>query len=141
MKVTMMLADHAATAEGKLYISGGGWTVTGPDPIPSAIAMVIEIPWDQTDRKHLLRLELVDADGRAIMGQDDDGNNAPIELDGEFEVGRPPGLPAGAATHLPMAINIGPLPLAAGGRFAWNLFIDEETREHWVLPFSTRPRP
>jgi len=141
MKVTMMLADHAATAEGKLYISGGGWTVTGPDAIPSAIAMVIEIPWDQTDRKHLLRLELVDADGRAIMGQDDDGHSAPIELDGEFEVGRPPGLPAGAATHLPMAINIGPLPLAPGGRFAWNLFIDEETREHWVLPFSTRPRP
>ena len=29
-KVTMMLADAAQAVEGKLYILGGGWSVTGP---------------------------------------------------------------------------------------------------------------
>lgn len=29
MKVTMLLADAATVAEGKLYILGGGWSVTG----------------------------------------------------------------------------------------------------------------
>ena len=32
MKVTMLLADSAQAIEGKLYILGGGWSITGPDP-------------------------------------------------------------------------------------------------------------
>jgi hypothetical protein len=34
VKVTMLLADAAQAVDGKLYILGGGWTITGPDPIP-----------------------------------------------------------------------------------------------------------
>ncbi|HYT79952.1 MAG TPA: sigma factor [Actinomycetota bacterium] len=30
LKVTMMLADAAEVADGKLFILGGGWSVTGP---------------------------------------------------------------------------------------------------------------
>ena len=33
----MLLADAAQQLGGKLYILGGGWSVTGPQPAPSAI--------------------------------------------------------------------------------------------------------
>ena len=36
VKLTMLLCDHATVAEGKLYINGAGWSVTGPEPSPSS---------------------------------------------------------------------------------------------------------
>ena len=36
MKATLLLADAAQAAEGKLYVLGGGWSVTGPGPAPMA---------------------------------------------------------------------------------------------------------
>jgi hypothetical protein len=47
VKVTMLLADAAQVSEGKLNVLGGGWSVTGPNPTPSAIAIYIQVPWDQ----------------------------------------------------------------------------------------------
>ena len=44
-----MLADAAQAVEGKLYILGGGWSVTGPEPSASAIAAYIQVPWDRTN--------------------------------------------------------------------------------------------
>ena len=32
MKVTILLADAAQAVEGKLFVLGGGWSVTGPEP-------------------------------------------------------------------------------------------------------------
>jgi hypothetical protein len=58
--------DHADVVGGKLYINGGGWNVTGPQPSPFAIAMLIEVPWDQTKTKHRVLLELLDADGNEV---------------------------------------------------------------------------
>jgi hypothetical protein len=49
MKVTGILCDYAVVADGKLYISGGGWNVTGPEPSQSAIALLFEVPWDRTN--------------------------------------------------------------------------------------------
>ena len=60
MKVNLLLADHADAVGGKLYINGGGWNVTGPQPVPSGVAMLIEVPWDQTNTKHQVLLELLD---------------------------------------------------------------------------------
>ena len=36
MKVTLLLADAAQAAEGKLYVLGGGLSITGPHPSPLA---------------------------------------------------------------------------------------------------------
>jgi hypothetical protein len=38
MKVNLLLADPADAVGGKLYINGGGWNVTGLQPVPFAIA-------------------------------------------------------------------------------------------------------
>src|SRR5574341_1248165 len=138
MKVTMMLADSAQAVDGKLYILGGGWSLTGPDAIPSAIAVKIEIPWDEANKKHSLKLALFDEDGRPVKVPTPTGE-IPVELGTDFEVGRPPGLKPGTALDFVFAVNIGPLPLAPDGRYLWRLSIDDRTNEDWEMVFSTRP--
>jgi hypothetical protein len=138
MKVTLMLADAAQSVDNKLYILGGGWSVTGPEPMPFAIAMKLEVPWDRTNQRHDWRLRLLDADGRAVTLPTDQGT-APVEISGQFEVGRPPGIPPGTPIDLSLAINSGPMPIPPGGRYVWRLSIDGEDDDAWEVGFTTRP--
>jgi hypothetical protein len=138
MRVTMMLCDAAQVADGKLYILGGGWSVTGPDPTPSAIALKIEVGWNEAEVTHHWELFLVDADGREVTVETPEGRQ-PIEIRGDFETGRPVGIPEGSPVDVPLAINLGPIPLPAGTRLMWRLVIDGETREDWAIGFTTRP--
>jgi hypothetical protein len=138
MRVTMMLCDHAQVAEGKLYISGGGWSVTGPGPAPSAVALKIDVPWDRTNRRVSMLLRLLDEDGQPVTQEGRTGPE-PVQFGGEFEVGRPPGLKAGAPIDVPLAMNVPPLQLAPGRRFTWELQLDGVTHPDWQLSFSTRP--
>src|SRR5947199_1662771 len=136
MRVTMMLCDAAQVAEGKLFVLGGGWSITGAQMGPSAIALKLEVPWDQTNVAHHWELYLVDADGRPVTIQTDDGQQA-IEVRGDFEVGRPPGLPTGAPLDVPIAVNLPPLPVHGGERYEWRLTIDGESNEDWSVAFTT----
>lgn len=138
VRVTLLLADAAQASEGKLYILGGGWSITGPAPTPSAIAIKIDVPWDQTNRRHEWQLRLHDADGEPVRlpGQTPDAEG--VAIAGEFEVGRPPGLPVGSSIDFPLALPVPPLPLPTGQRFEWRLSIDGEHQEDWTLSFATR---
>lgn len=133
--VTMLLADAAQAVGNKLYILGGGWSVAGPEPFPSAIAILIKVPWDQANRSHPMKLELVDSDGAAFP------EDQPLVIENSFEVGRPPGMTPGTPIEVSMAINIGPLPLSPGRRYEWRLTIGDESHEDWRLPFSVRSAP
>ena len=134
MRVTIMLADAAQENGGKLYILGGGWSVTGPDIPPSALAMKIDVPWDQANVRHTWVLELVSEDGVPveIEGQ-------AVRIEGEFEVGRPPGAAPGSYIDVPLAVNFGSLPLAPGRRYVWKLGIDGEENGDWDREFFVRP--
>jgi hypothetical protein len=136
----MLLADSAQASEGKLYILGGGWNLTGPEPSPSAIAIYIEVSWDLTNKRHEWRLELMDSDGEAFLVPTPMGDQ-PLLLHGEFEVGRPPGVTPGSGLGVPLAINLGPLPLQPGRRYEWRLTINGKTEENWRQAFSTRQAP
>jgi len=136
MKVTMLLADSVQAVGGKLYILGGGWSITGP-PTPCGIAILIEVPWDQTNRKHPWKLELLDSDGDAVMLETPVGEQ-PLAFEGDLEVGRPTGLKPGTPIGVPVAINLAPIPLAPGTRFEWRFSIRGKTEENWRLTFSTR---
>ena len=138
MRVTMMLCDSAQVAEGKLYILGGGWSLTGPDPTPSAIAMKLEVDWTEADQAHHWELFLEDADGHPVMVPGPEGAQ-PIEVRGDFQVGRPPGIAPGSPIDLPLAVNVGPLPLAPGTRYSWRLVVDGHAGPEWALSFTTRP--
>ena len=133
-----MLADSAQEVGGKLYILGGGWSITGPDPVPMAIALKLEVPWDRTNEQHALLLELLDEDGEPVLIPGADGEQVPLQVTGEFEAGRPPGIKPGTPIDSALAVNFGPLPLEAGRRYQWRLSIDGETDGDWTLGFSTR---
>jgi hypothetical protein len=140
MKITMLLADYAKVSDGKLDVFGGGWSVIGPIIGPTAIALLIQVPWDRANTKHKMRIELLDADGQLIIVESDGGQEGPAGLiEREFEAGRPPGLKPGTPIDLPMAIPIPPLNIPGGGRYEWRLHINGQTREEWWLPFTTRP--
>jgi Family of unknown function (DUF6941) len=138
MKVTMLLADSAQAVDGKLYILGGGWSVIGPEPSIFGIAIKIEVPWDQSNVIHKLKLTLLDSDDQPIVGETPEGPK-PIEVHADFEVGRPAGLKPGTPIDFPMAINFAPLPLEPGQRFVWRLEIDGKTEPDWRVAFNTRP--
>jgi len=134
----MMLADHAAAVGGKLYINGGGWSVTGPDPTPGAIAMDIKVAWDEREREHALRFELVDADGQPVLAQTPHGVQ-PVVIEGTFQLHGPfEGVKPGTPLDSPFAINYGPIPLSPGGRYEWRLTVNGESDEDWRLAFTTR---
>jgi Family of unknown function (DUF6941) len=140
MKVNLLLADHADAVGGKLYINGGGWNVTGPQALPFAIAMLIEVPWDQTNTKHRVLLELLDADGNEVEVASNE-NSEPVKIESLLEVGRPPGVKPGTPLAVPFAVNFAPIPLEPGAQYVWRLSIDGHSEEDWNLAFSTRPNP
>jgi hypothetical protein len=134
----MLLCDAAQVADGKLYILGGGWSLTGPDPMPSAIALKIDVGWHEADVPHHWELYLEDADGRPVMVEGPEGAQ-PVEVRGEFQVAKPTNVPPGTPVDVSLVVNLGPLPLAPGHRFTWRLSIDGDSREDWSLSFTTRP--
>jgi hypothetical protein len=138
IRATPMLCDSAQAVGGKLYILGGGWNITGPQPTPSAIAIYVEVSWDLTNVQHPWRLELLDADDQPVMVPTPIGDQ-PLVLEGMLEVGRPVGIQPGVGIGIPLAINLAPLPLAPDSRYVWRLTIAEHTEDNWRLPFSTRP--
>jgi hypothetical protein len=139
MKVTIMLADAAQAVSGKLYVLGGGWSVTGPSPTAYAIALKVEVPWDETNKRHTLVLRLLDEDGRPVQVPAASGDQVALEIPADFEVGRPAGVLPGSPIDMPVVVNIGPMPLPPGRRFVWRLFIDGRSDPAWEVGFATRP--
>jgi hypothetical protein len=140
MKVTMLLCDYAQVAADKLYVVGGGWSIMGPDPVQHAIAIKIDVDWNETDISHHLVLFLEDADGRPFMVDTPEGLH-PFEVLNDFQVSRPSGVPEGTPIDVALAINFGPLPLKPGSRYIWRLTIDGQSKDDWNLSFTVRPRP
>ena len=85
-----------------------------------------------------LELALLNGDGEPVKAETPEGAQ-PIQIEGEFEVGRPPGLMPGSPIDFALAINLGPLPLPPGVRYLWRLTIDSHSDEFWQLAFAVRP--
>lgn len=133
----MMLCDHAQVADGKLFISGGGWSVVGtPTPL-SAIALLLRVPWTMANHETQFKLRLVAADGAAVTQPSFTDEPQPVEIAGTFEVGRPPGLAPGSLLDLPLAVRVPRLVLQPG-RYVWELSVGNETHEDWQLSFQAR---
>jgi hypothetical protein len=136
----LMLADAGQELGGKLYILGGGWSVTGPAPQAHVLVLKVDIPWDQANTRHRFRLALQDADGKPVVLQSADGEE-PLVLAGEFEAGRPAGLPPGTDLDFSLVANVPPLALPPGQRFEWRVWIDDRTEDDWVRAFLIRDQP
>jgi len=136
-----LLCDAAEAINGKLYILGGGWSVSGPMPHPSALAMKLDVPWNDANRPIEVLIELFDADGQPYAVQDAFGNQQPLKVPMQIEVGRPPGLPHGTPLDATLAFSVPPLIYRPGQRYTWRLTIDGESKEHWQVGFTTRQVP
>ena len=101
-------------------------------------ASVIKVPWDQANIQHTFRLTLVDTDEQAVLVP---GAEQPVQVEGQFEVGRPPGLKPGTPLDFALAVNVPPLPLQPDSRYVWRLLIDGKSDEDWYVGFTTRPGP
>jgi len=133
VRVTMLLADSAQVADGKLYILGGGITAMGPRPQPVGVAIRIEVPWDRANVPHAWRLDLLDEDGHPLMVRE-----KPLVVHGRFEAGRPAGLKPGTPLSVPLAINFPAVPVTPGKSYTWQLSIDGRTHVDWRQSFHVR---
>jgi hypothetical protein len=137
VNVTLALADYVRAADGKLDLLGAGWTITGPGPANFGIGILLEARPGEFGQQHEVLLELVDEDGRLVPVPD--GEEALLRIEGQIEVLPPPGHPPALPVVMPVAFNAANVPLPAGRRLEFRLWIDGETKEAWRLPFSTRP--
>jgi hypothetical protein len=138
MNATVLLANFAKVSDGMVDIQQGGWTQIGPGPVSFFVAGLVSCQWHETNQKHDLRVELLDADGGAVPHPE---NGEPILTAGTFEIGRPPGVKAGATIHMPIAVPFGLFELEAGADYEVRLTIDGEGRDEWRLPFTVREVP
>jgi hypothetical protein len=138
--VTLLLADAAQAVDNKLYILGGGWSIRGPEPTPSALAVHLKVPWEEANERHQLRVELLDGEGKpVVLGEESE--DQPLAFDGDFEVGRRPELALGTPIDLSFALNLAPFPLVPGQQYEWRLSIDGHHEADWRVAFNTRPAP
>lgn len=135
MEADLLLCDHAEAVNGKLYINGGGWNLLFTPDVPAnmSLAILIEVPWDETDQRHRVRVDLLTADGELV-----EIGGKPLSLTSELEVGRAPGIKPGTSSNTPMAMNINGVTLPEGG-FEWRLFINDEPIAR--RPFRVTPPP
>lgn len=138
MKATILLADAAQVAEGKLYVLGGGWTYTGPQPSPMAVVLLMFVPWGDTNKDHNAILTLENGDGKPHMVDTPMGSQ-PLKAEAKFQVGRPPGVKQGSDQVVPIALNLPPMQLKPDSSYSWKLQIDGVAREEWTVTFYTRP--
>jgi len=130
MKTTVLLCDHAQEVAGKLYILGGGWSIYRGTPVTMALAVKIAVPWDEANTPHQFAARLVTEDGLDPVLPQADGGFAPtpVQFEGRFETGRPPGLTPGTDLDAPFAFNLSGLALPAG-RYEWQVLLDDEPVE------------
>jgi hypothetical protein len=131
MKTTMLLADSAEAVNGKLYVLGGGWSVQStPGVVRMALAIKIDVPWTEANRQIPIHARLLSEDGVHVSVDE-----RPVEVLGEIEVGRPPGVKPGSELDATLAINL-TLSLGAGG-YRWELDVDGSTEAR--IPFRVLP--
>ena len=101
----LILADSAEVVGNKLYLLGGGWdrlTVNTEFPIEQrcAIALSVRVPWNETNQKHVFEVEVTSEDPNTEQPK------SLVKVGGQFEVGRPPGIPQGQEQRIQLAINM-----------------------------------
>src|SRR4051812_29115290 len=131
LEVTMLMADAAQVADGRLNLLGAGIAVVPPTPQPLALALVVKVPWSRGDETIPWICELLWADGISVMA-----GEVPVLVNSHVSAGRPVGWHEGKALSVPVIISFNGLPLTPGASYVWRLVIDGATDDRWSLGFS-----
>ena len=123
MEAILLLCDYAEAINGKLYITGGGWTICAPGLRNMSVAIRIFVPWADANARHKLALLLQDDNGNTVAFGDPANE---VKNEGSFEVGRPPGIPEGTELDVPLVFTFNGLVLEPEKGYRWQLEIDDE---------------
>ncbi|MFI9815503.1 DUF6941 family protein [Saccharothrix variisporea] len=135
MDLTILLGDSAQVSpDNKVHALGLGWTATRTPLPPHAVIILFDIPWNETNHVFVAKVRLVDADGNPVHQLTPMGEQ-PIEVEAQFEAGRPPGLPPGTSLTMPLAFNLPPGTPVRPGRYEWRVEVDGEERANWRRGF------
>jgi hypothetical protein len=138
MFVTSMLADAAQVNMGKLYILGGNIDNI-PAGFPFALVLIVDVDWDETNKRHDLIVSLVDGDG-AMTFLPGPAGSQPFEFKSQFELGRPPGVPTGVQMRLPITLSIPGLQVSPG-RYQFRVSVKGQRNPQWDCAFSITQLP
>jgi len=123
----LILADSVQVVGNKLYLIGGGWDVLTvntefPHDQIIGIAASFAIPWNETNQPHVAEITIIDEDGNATMAK----------IAHQFEVGRPPGLPAGSSQRTQVGGTMA-IRIARAGSYSIRCQIDGEDQRQRAL--------
>lgn len=94
----LILTDYAETLNGKVYAMGAGWNMLRFPTLPQewgfGVAIGLDVPWDETNRRHAMTLHIEDPDGDTLGDQ----------FAMEFEAGRPPGAVQGQDQRMVLSL-------------------------------------
>jgi hypothetical protein len=130
MEIDAMLCNHAeASSDGRLYITGAGIVMSfvppqGPFAVNLALGATIRIPYTATNQPHKLEVVISHEDGDLVQGVGPDGSSGDLRIQMDFNVGRPPGLPAGGSQSIPVAVNMAGLVVPKLGGYSFVMSID-----------------
>jgi hypothetical protein len=123
------------TDEGGVSALGMGWQVRAPEPIPWALAVIVQSSRDLIGTEHVAKISLEREDGSPI----DEGLAEIMEIEFPFT-------PAGRTEDGLLSpvvrgygFNLLPIPLEPGVEYRFRLQIDGETHDHWTASFRTTP--
>jgi hypothetical protein len=130
----LTVANHAEAINGLLYLSGAGWTelyrtVPADGAIPPnhvGVGVAIQVGWGETNQRHQVALRIETADGAVV-----------VQVQGEFELGRPPGLTPGSDLRSVLAFN-GELQFPAAGIYRVVASVGDHMR---FVTFRVHDRP
>jgi hypothetical protein len=140
--VNAILCDSATTAEGKLYVQGGGWSMLGTTLFPFqqpriSLGIVVAVPYTATNQNHTLRIYLVGEDGQRISfggaSTEQPDGEVPGSIEARFNLGRPPTIQPGDAQTIPMAVNLDQLRFDAPGAYSFVIEIDGTEVERLIF--------
>lgn len=127
---SLMIANHAETREGLLYLSGAGWSdhwrggvvanMPSQGPVSHfGIAVSILVGWTETNRRHRVEIRV----------ESEDGGDPLAKVDADLEMGRPPGAAVGGDQRAMLALNVDTVfPKAGGYRIVAEMPAHEETK-------------
>ena len=156
MDAKVLLCDFAEVSGGKLFITGAGISVLAsgspqaPYPVNICLAILVQVPWNETDARHLLTIELIsEANGaqQRVMLSDQLPEGADPADRGllmvVFSAVRLPTMIDGDESVMPMTVPLFGLPLPEHGPYFFSVRIDgrEMDRASFRLVQMQQPQP
>jgi hypothetical protein len=131
----LIIAQSLQSTDGGVSALGMGWQVRDPEPVPWALVLLIHASRDLIGTEHAAQVRLEKADGSEV-------DETLIEMTGVDLEFVPEGITEAGLTSPVVrgyGFNLFPVPLEPGTEFLFRLWVDGETRDHWVAHFRTSP--